>query len=522
MKRLLKILIISTIASTSSIPLTASAMKLINQNKANPVDLVDPNNFYKYSENEKIIIKIFEQLKQFKYYIKKYENEIDEIKKIISKKQTDYKKEKPINIYQQNPSELSDQFQRINELIKKLYRYYEFKIRYCYDHNELDNLYEEMRTDVKKILEAIGLLGFNFTEMEMKKYEEIKYFDKKISINEENSKKGKNFIEKSILERGRSLCLEMCKNAKAIMNLYYTTKFKYNNIKRLINEPDPSSNYNNIEKVRNPINQPYVFYPSIDEVFNAPKEKKPEMNYTYYAQQENLNSKIGKENNLKINEEKIKQIEKLNRYKAGKHIIGERLRKINKQVEEITKIFIEKEYYYLFDHPLDRKRKGPTHTQLERMLKKLQELEEEISTFNADEKLKKIAEEIRPKIKDTLGKEYSDDKSELAQMNLKKEVESYLAKENYKELKELKNSYEAVRDMRETLSRKIEIERRMFRGRYDLNTRYNFGAPKIYKISPYAPEPKHEQVIPENEKYGYHRVRKIYNFLANKMENKNK
>ena len=278
MKKSLKILFMSTIISASSIPLTASAMEfvnksainLINKDKANPDNSINSINFHKYSEGEKITIKIIEQLRQFKDCVERYEKEINGIKEmIINKEQIDFRNIKPkykkeinetkkiiineeINRQQEeqqnkqqnrqqnrqqnkqqidfkntklsinlqvfsNNYELSKHFEEINKLKEEFFRYYAHELENCDDPAEEDNLYEKLGTDFKKIVEAIQSLGYDFIEMESEKFEDKQFFDvSRLQLfdisklfNKQNARIERKLVEKSIVERGKYLNLEV-------------------------------------------------------------------------------------------------------------------------------------------------------------------------------------------------------------------------------------------------------------------------------------------------------------------------
>ena len=290
MKHSLKILIVSTMISTSSIPFTASAMKN-NNNSTNIKNL----------NNEIITKEITNQLKEFENCVKKYEQKINN----LNSKITNFKENKISDKLEtiENYSELSERYKELKKLIEKLKKYHNSNNN---DNNKKEKSEKELENDLKKVKETIETLGFNSEKMIQRKLEEMREFEKK-EINKENDD-NKN---RELKNMGIKLYVNIIKNLENIKKSYDEIKNLYNSRMKCL------SNYNNMNK-----SHLYTKKQSINEIYNIPKnsaynayynlkqgEVPRKINNMYYVPQKNLynnnlynNANISKENNSKINE----------------------------------------------------------------------------------------------------------------------------------------------------------------------------------------------------------------------------
>ena len=593
MKHSLKILIVSTMISTSSIPFTASAMK--NNNNSTNI---------KNSSNGIITKKITNQLKEFENCVKKYEQKINN----LNSKITNFKENKISDKLEttENYSELSEHYRELKKLIN-------CHISYNNDNNKKEKSEKELENYLKKVKETketIEAFGFNPEKMIQEKLKEMRKFEKK-EIDKEND--GNKNKELKII--GIKLYANIIKNLENIKKLYdeiknlYDIRMKclsnYNDInkshlytkKQSTNEtynipknsaynayynlkqgevPRINDNmyyiqqknlYNNINKKDNSkINEKLGYtkkivystnlYPEklqnnqklkgilknsqnkkiknlsqhsntnlvikktkslydhndidkshlytkkkpTNEIFNIPKssgyyafynlkqkEEPRKINNIYYVPQKNLynnnnlynNANISKENNSKINERKIlNKSVKFNEEKEKNKILknykeedlDKKIKEIKKQIEEN---YLSSRYNtsLMYCEP----------TQLKKMLKKSQNLKEEILSLNVHKKLDKISKEMREKVSDAVEKIYKDNLNDDSKNSLstktQEETQEYLKKEKYEDLKELKDIYDNLEIFEKCVSKEIEKREKYketYQNRYEKKKNYIF------------------------------------------------
>ena len=274
MKHSLKILIVSTMISTSSIPFTASAMK--NNNNSTNI---------KNSSNGIITKKITNQLKEFENCVKKYEQKINN----LNSKITNFKENKISDKLEttENYSELSEHYRELKKLIN-------CHISYNNDNNKKEKSEKELENYLKKVKETketIEAFGFNPEKMIQEKLKEMRKFEKK-EIDKEND--GNKNKELKII--GIKLYANIIKNLENIKKLYDEIKNLYDIRMKCL------SNYNDINK-----SHLYTKKQSTNETYNIPKNSAYNAYYNlkqgevprindnmYYIQQKNLynNTKI--------------------------------------------------------------------------------------------------------------------------------------------------------------------------------------------------------------------------------------
>ena len=120
-------------------------------------------------------------------------------------------------------------------------------------------------------------------------------------------------------------------------------------------------------------------------------------------------------------------------------------------------------------------------TQLKKMLKKSQNLKEEILSLNVHKKLDKISKEMREKVSDAVEKIYKDNLNDDSKNSLstktQEETQEYLKKEKYEDLKELKDIYDNLEIFEKCVSKEIEKREKYketYQNRYEKKKNYIF------------------------------------------------